>query len=216
MPVLRNIRVLRWKLVAAAAVLETALAGVYLLWRYLRSAPFPGWPTGHHLSVAVLCCLPLLAVNIVLYLPAVSRLAWTRTFFIFKEEVICRLAAPLDTASALTLALFAGLGEELFFRGVLQQELGILISSAVFAGLHFGTAVRKFPYVAAAYVVVSLYLGAIFAYSGSLWPPVFTHALYDFLLLFYLCNFDKSCGQARLALRGHEAVEESPNILPGL
>lgn len=79
----------------------------------------------------------------------------------------------------LIMALIPALGEELVFRGVLQQELtkkfkgnyhfGIWLSAAIFSAIHiqfFGFFPRMF-------------LGAVFGYflvySGSLWIPILAH-----------------------------------------
>ena len=80
------------------------------------------------------------------------------------------------------IALFAGIGEELIFRGVLQRMLiratksswlGIILTAAIFSGIHFqfyGFFPRLF---------LGILLGAIYWYSGSLWVAILAHFLYD-------------------------------------
>ncbi|HUC81788.1 MAG TPA: CPBP family intramembrane glutamic endopeptidase, partial [Flavisolibacter sp.] len=79
-------------------------------------------------------------------------------------------------------ALFAGIGEELFFRGILQRLLikstrnawvGILLTAIIFSGFHmqfYGFLPRLF---------LGALLGAIYWYSGSLWVAILVHFLYD-------------------------------------
>ena len=80
------------------------------------------------------------------------------------------------------VSLFAGVGEELFFRGVLQRMLiratknpwiGIILAGAVFSAFHFqfyGFLPRMF---------LGILLGAIYWYSGSLWVAMAAHFFYD-------------------------------------
>jgi membrane protease YdiL (CAAX protease family) len=86
------------------------------------------------------------------------------------------------------IAAFAGIGEELFFRGVLQRIFikvfkspwaGIVITAILFSGFHFQF-FGFFPRL-----LLGILLGAI--YSGSLWPAIVAHFVYDafFITLAY-------------------------------
>ena len=78
----------------------------------------------------------------------------------------------------LVIALIPAIGEELTFRGVLQQALvkgtknahvGILLSAAIFSFIHFqfyGFLPRMF---------LGILLGYMFYYSGSLWTSILMH-----------------------------------------
>jgi len=87
------------------------------------------------------------------------------------------------------VAAFAGIGEELFFRGVLQRLLirgtrnawaGILITAALFSFFHFQF-YGFFPRL-----LLGMILGAIYWYSGSLWTAILAHFLYDAVLVVLL------------------------------
>ena len=78
----------------------------------------------------------------------------------------------------LILAVLPAVAEELFFRGVLQRLLiqiikrpwiGIIITSALFSALH-GQFLGFFPRM-----VLGIVLGALYWYSGSLWPGILAH-----------------------------------------
>lgn len=80
------------------------------------------------------------------------------------------------------ISLFAGIGEELFFRGILQRLLikafknpwmGIVVAAAAFSFFHF----QFFGFVPR--FLLGILLGAIYWYSGSLWPAIIAHFLYD-------------------------------------
>ena len=78
----------------------------------------------------------------------------------------------------LVIALIPAIGEELTFRGVVQQSLvkgcknahvGILLSAAIFSFIHFqfyGFLPRMF---------LGIILGYMFYYSGSLWTSILMH-----------------------------------------
>jgi len=87
------------------------------------------------------------------------------------------------------VAALAGFGEELLFRGVLQEWLtphlsiwgAIAATSVVFGLAHFIT-----PLYGLLAGLVSAYLGWLYASFESLTIPIIAHALYDFIALWYL------------------------------
>lgn len=89
------------------------------------------------------------------------------------------------------IALFAGIGEELFFRGVLQRLLvkafkspwvGIVLAAFAFSFFHF----QFFGFVPR--FLLGILLGAIYWYSGSLWPAILAHFFYDALFIVLAYN----------------------------
>ncbi|TCZ72214.1 CPBP family intramembrane metalloprotease [Flaviaesturariibacter aridisoli] len=86
----------------------------------------------------------------------------------------------------LCIAVTAGVGEELLFRGIIQRLLirgtrspwsGILITAFLFSFFHMqfmGFLPRFF---------LGVILGALYWYSGSLWAAMLAHFLYDALLI---------------------------------
>lgn len=82
------------------------------------------------------------------------------------------------------LALFAGIFEELLFRGFLQTALttflpailAIIISNIVFGAVHWRTAL--YAIIAG---LVGAWLGVIFWLTGNLLAPMVTHAVYDLI-----------------------------------
>lgn len=86
----------------------------------------------------------------------------------------------------LVMSLLPAIGEELFFRGVLMRvstrwmgnvHLGILISSLLFALVHFQ------PYKFIPMVVLAMLFGYLYYRSGSLWVPILLHALNNAMVL---------------------------------
>ena len=84
------------------------------------------------------------------------------------------------------ISLFAGVGEELFFRGVLQRMfirasrspiLGIIITAAIFSGFH----IQFFGFIPR--LLLGIVLGCIYWYSGSIILSIIAHFFYDGLLI---------------------------------
>ena len=105
-------------------------------------------------------------------------------------QVVEQRIAPLFAGSgplALALvALFAGLGEETLFRGVIQPALAAHLPMwAALAGTAalFGIAHWITPTYALLAGIVGAYLGALLLVSGNLLVPIVAHALYDLVAL---------------------------------
>ncbi len=84
------------------------------------------------------------------------------------------------------MALFAGIFEELLFRGVLQTAtakltpmfVAILVSNLIFGAVHWRTAL--YALIAG---LVGVWIGILFAITGNLLTPIVTHAAYDLVAL---------------------------------
>ncbi len=176
-------------LVGAAFVVEGALVVVALLVGWLFGRPPLGkiaW-TLAGVTTGLLATIPMV-VGLVLLdrfpfgplkkLDAVMRKSILPLF---------RAASLLDL---LLISLLAGLGEELLFRGVLQDALARAFGSPpwalVVASIVFGLAHS----ITATYVVLAALMGAYFGVlylsTGNLLVPIVTHAAYDFVALVYL------------------------------
>jgi len=79
------------------------------------------------------------------------------------------------------ISLWAGLAEELLFRGVIQARWGLLAASILFGVLHFVT-----PAYALLAFVIGIYIGLVHHFFQSLLIPIQLHAIYDFGALIYL------------------------------
>ena len=110
------------------------------------------------------------------------------SWMLLKEEEAALLSErflSVDTVSGLLINLFMiallpALGEEMVFRGILQPlfvrlaknvHLGIFIAALLFGVMHlqfYGLLPR---------VMLGLFLGYFYYYSGSLWVPVLMHFL---------------------------------------
>lgn len=86
------------------------------------------------------------------------------------------------------IALFAGVGEELFFRGIFQRLFikatkspwaGIILAAFFFSFFHF----QFFGFIPR--FLLGILLGAMYWYSGSLWVAIIAHFVYDAFFITY-------------------------------
>jgi membrane protease YdiL (CAAX protease family) len=139
-----------------------------LLWRHGWGLfrPEPGW-------IAWSVAAALLALGVVVLSRWLGgRFSWARDM----EGEFLQVLGPLTPMEAVALALLSGIGEEAFFRGVLQPRLGLLWTTTIFGAVHVPFSVRLIPWTIFAWLM-GLVLGLLFDWSGSLVPPVVAHAL---------------------------------------
>jgi hypothetical protein len=155
--------------------LSLALIAVALVWAELRHLPLgrPWTLTPRELAGGVTVgallwlCIPLLRRS-----TAIRRL-W--------DGVLVPFARGLRTIDIVAIALLSGISEELFFRGVLLPEIGLVASSVIFGALHA---------LAPLYALWAGVTGAGFAVltiqEGSLVVAIIAHATYNAGALFAL------------------------------
>jgi membrane protease YdiL (CAAX protease family) len=130
--------------------------------------------------------LPLILLFLAMMRWPVGPLEQLRKFC--DDEVIPLFAHSYWSEIAL-VAIAAGVGEEMLFRGVVQASLcgwlgtrlGLTLSSLIFGLLHPISLV----YIAIA-AFLGFYMGAVWIANGNLLTPMVTHAVYDFAVLGYL------------------------------
>nr|WP_290909501.1 CPBP family intramembrane glutamic endopeptidase [Anoxybacillus sp.] len=74
--------------------------------------------------------------------------------------------------------------EEWLFRGVLQTDLGLFLTSLFFALLHVRYVTK--PVLFLMVVLISFFLGYLYEMTGSLWVTIFAHFLIDFVLAVHI------------------------------
>jgi len=174
-----------------AVLLEGGLAVIAILadllwlglnfWQYI-------WFDGETLWQIAWGLLPLIAGYFVLQalpVPALQRIDRV------VRELVLQHMGHLKIWQLAIIAALAGIGEELFFRGLIQLGLSeglginvwvaILIASLIFGICHAVT----LTYFLLAFLV-SIYLGFIFEYTGNLFVVIAIHALYDFVVFLYV------------------------------
>lgn len=135
----------------------------------------------------------------------------------FSEEVIRPLLAPCSLIDLLGISALAGLGEELFFRGVLQEAftrwfnvwVGVAVVSILFGAMHS---------ITFTYAVLATLMGAYLSWvwlsaEHNLLVIVVAHALYDFVVLLWLLR-GPGADAALEQLQSRQAAEKAQEPPP--
>ncbi|HJQ80985.1 MAG TPA: CPBP family intramembrane glutamic endopeptidase [Lacipirellulaceae bacterium] len=188
---------------ALAVVVEGGLALVAVLLAWLFHVPLREQipATGEQLAYAVtrgvLVTLPMLAVFIWLVHSSWAQIRELRRQV---EWLIAEMFSDASAAQFALIAVLAGVGEELLFRGVLQSLIGqwttpitgLCITSLLFGLVH---ALSKLYFFLA--TAIGLCFGLLVLQYNDLVAPMVAHSLYDFFALTYLSR--------RLRLSGNSA-----------
>ena len=86
----------------------------------------------------------------------------------------------LPLAVRISIAISAGVVEELFFRGLLQPRIGLVFSTALFAAAHLSYGQ---PFLLLGITVLSVVYGLLVRWRQSLWAAIAAHALFDLVQL---------------------------------
>lgn len=169
-------------------VLSIGLTAVSLLWAWARELPLAAAlaPTVRGVALGLAAGAALWATIPLLLRSSAMRRVWV--------EVLLPFSRTLDARDVVVIALLSGVTEELFFRGVLLPELGLVASSLCFGALHALCGV----YFAWATLVGAAF-GALALTTGSLVPAMVAHATYNCGALFIL---RRAATEARPAATG--------------
>lgn len=163
---------------SALAVVALLLALIFGLRPWLTIGF--GWGA---LGLSVLATLPIVAAVMSLMQ---FRWEWVEGLRRIVEDHLLPLFSGAGPAAMLFVALAAGIGEELLFRGVIQAGLEDLIGPAtalVVASLLFGLAHALTPAYFVLTCLMGLYLGWLYQATGNLLVPIMVHFLYDWIVL---------------------------------
>jgi membrane protease YdiL (CAAX protease family) len=166
-----------------------ALVAVLLTWLFrlpLREQiPATGEQLGYAVTRGVLVTVPMFAIFLCLVHSSRPTLRELRRQV---ERLIAEMFPASSAAQLALIALLAGIGEELLFRGVLQSLIGqwttpiigLCITSLLFGVAH---ALSKLYFILA--TAIGLCFGALVLQYNDLVAPMVAHGLYDFLALSY-------------------------------
>jgi membrane protease YdiL (CAAX protease family) len=181
-------------------VFELALGGIGILGGALTGVPALGGARLEWRAVAVglVATLPLLAFFAVSWRSPRRELREIRSRL---ERLLPRLIGGLGVSwwlGVVVLALAAGIGEELLFRGFLQGSLEHMLGATLgllAAGLVFGLVHAITPAYAVIATFMGLYLGIAWRVSGNLVVPITIHAAYDAAVIWFVM---RKAGGARV------------------
>lgn len=121
-------------------------------------------------------------------------------------EEFRKILGKLTPTQALIFAVTSGIGEEIFFRGFLQQALsdlafgggstgwilGLIVASTIFGLIHIGPDRKKFlPWTIMA-LVLGVLFGLLYLYTGNILAPIIAHFTINFFNLLHIANLSIS------------------------
>ncbi len=171
------------RLVAVAVASEGALAVVALVWCWVGGVPLPlgAWASGATAGLAGAAVLATINFVLLRFAPEIWPFTTVRDLY---RVVLRPLFADIDLRGIVAVALAAGVGEEIFFRGAVQGQFGWVIAAIVFGLAHVGH--RGYVGFGVWAGVIGAGLGWLYRASGGLIAPTVAHAVYDALALAYI------------------------------
>lgn len=117
-------------------------------------------------TAAVTVLAAILAYRLV---PALKKLA---------AEIAPQVVDPANVRDLILISVFSGVGEEVFFRGAVQQEFGLVVASVIFGLVHLGPDRRYIAWTASA-VAAGFLFGWLYIVTGGLLAPIIAHAAHN-------------------------------------
>jgi len=171
-------RIIRLESTLAATLISSAL-----FWSWLRGLDLV---THLHATWIDFAIGLLSASALCLSLPFFTS-EWASRVLLLREmkgvwdDLLTPFGKSLTLAEISALAALSGISEEIFFRGAVQGEIGIIGASVLFGLLH----PLNVSYVIWASTVGSAF-GVLYQVTGSLLPSILCHSLYNLAALLYL------------------------------
>jgi len=180
---MRSVNYLPRKLLTLVMLFEGSLIPLAWILAWLLELPLLLTPGLRVIGLGILATLPMWWL---LHWSHGLDLGPVRELFKWVESHLLPLFRGATTLQLAAIAVLAGMGEEMLFRGVIQQALqqwlgpwtGLLLASLAFGAAHWVS--RTYMIFAG---LMGLYLGLLYWLSGDLLLAVIVHALYDFLAL---------------------------------
>ena len=192
-------------LLRRAVLVEGGLLTLALLWAFFGKIPLrqmcvPLFP--YALFGVGLGCL-LLAVNALTLHIGSRYFAWCRRIKYLMEHDVAPLFRGFSVSGALLLAVMSGISEEVFFRGVLQAQIGLVGASTVFGLAHIW---RKDTLIYGVYAAfIGVVLGSVYMLTHNLWTPIVAHVVNNFVAILY-------CGRASQCVDEHTENSKEVNL----
>jgi membrane protease YdiL (CAAX protease family) len=167
---------------------EGALMLIGLVWVLWRDLPFT-WSDTSRVShtaatvIGLLTAAGLAAIQFVL-LRLVPERGPVRALRRLYRELLFPLFRASTPIEILVISALAGIGEEVLFRGAMQPEWGLIVTSLVFGLFHVGGRLTLTLGIWAA--CTGALLGWLAIATGGLLAPIVAHIAYDALALSYL------------------------------
>jgi membrane protease YdiL (CAAX protease family) len=167
---------------------EGALMLIGMIWMLWRDLPF-AWSAAPRVTlstagaIGLLTAAGLAAIQFIL-LRVVPERGPVRALRRLYRELLFPLFRASTPLEIVVISMLAGIGEEVLFRGAMQPEWGLIVTSLVFGVFHVGGRLTVALGIWAA--CTGALLGWLAIATGGLLAPIVAHIAYDALALSYL------------------------------
>ena len=171
------------RIVALALATQLLLISIAWFASRIMKLEFSWGEPGRDVVTGLMAALVLAATNYALleHLPASWIVDGVRAVY---HELLIPLFARVSRPALVLIGIAAGIGEEWFFRGVLQPVVGLVPASLLFGLAHVGS-FRMLPFGLWA-TAMGFVLGGLAIATGGLIAPIVAHAVYDIVALEYI------------------------------
>ncbi|MGB3632468.1 MAG: type II CAAX endopeptidase family protein [Rubrobacteraceae bacterium] len=160
------------RFVRQAALFYGALAVAAAVWNGLRDREFALTNSiAQSLLLGTLTAAATISLGVLFYrlVPIMRQIS---------DELAPTLVDGTDKSSLVLISIFSGIGEEMFFRGAVQPEFGLVVAALAFGLVHIGPDRRYLVWTAWA-VLAGFLFGFLYELSGGLLAPVIAHATHN-------------------------------------
>lgn len=155
------------RFVTFAALFYGSLTLVAVVWATLRGFDLRLAVDSLSLALGIMSPLVTVSLGLLAYrlLPVVRTIA---------EELAPRLLEGASRGTLVLVSVLSGVGEEVFFRGAVQQEFGLVVASILFGVVHVGPDRRYLVWTVWALLAGFLF-GVLYDVTGGLLAPILAH-----------------------------------------
>ncbi len=186
------------KIVFRVVAFEASLGVLAALlgWAFGISLVDPLLVTPKKAALGIAAVVPMAVAMVIL-----AAIPWSpsRALLVRMRDLVTPLFRDCTVLHLGVIALAAGVGEELLFRGVMQTaatRVTGVAAAIVLTSVIFGVAHALSPLYAILAGFVSAYLGGLMVATDSLVPPIVAHAVYDWFALIYIVRHDRRTFEA--------------------
>lgn len=156
-----------------AALFYGALIFAALFWNSLsgRKLLLLGNSLLASLALGTLIAVGTVSLGLLIYriIPVMRRLA---------DELAPTLVDGAARADLVLISLLSGVGEEVFFRGAVQPQFGLITASTVFGLVHIGPDRRYLVWTAWA-IFAGFLFGFLYEFTGGVLASAVAHSLHN-------------------------------------
>lgn len=163
---------MRPRLVRLSAIFYGLLLLAAVVWNSLRGREPLAWGPifpGLAFGLVAACVTIILGLLVYRSTPALRKIA---------DELAPRLVDGTRRWDLVLISVFSGIGEEAFFRGALQPEVGLVATALIFGAAHIGPDRRYLVWTVWA-VFAGFLFGGLFEVTNGILAPMVAHSVHN-------------------------------------